>query len=102
LNSSRAKPQRRELRHASKNQIRMSKACAIGATRRLWGALTRFRLGGAGSQALVECFHPARDPIWWQLVSNRLPLVDCTIQLSEAPGLGWELDQEFVEVRVRA
>jgi Ca2+/H+ antiporter len=56
----------------------------------------------AGSQALVECFHPARDPIWWQLVSNRLPLVDCTIQLSEAPGLGWELDQEFVEVRVRA
>ena len=24
----------------------------------------------------VECFHPDRDPIWWNLVANRPPLVD--------------------------
>ena len=45
----------------------------------------------------VECFHPDRDPIWWNLVANRPPLVDGTIQLSERPGLGWELDADFIE-----
>jgi D-galactarolactone cycloisomerase len=45
----------------------------------------------------VECFHPDRDPIWWNLIANRPPLVDGTIQLSERPGLGWELDADFIE-----
>jgi L-alanine-DL-glutamate epimerase-like enolase superfamily enzyme len=44
----------------------------------------------------VECFHPDRDPIWWNLVANRPPLVDGGIQLSEAPGFGWELDDDFI------
>jgi D-galactarolactone cycloisomerase len=45
----------------------------------------------------VECFHPDRDPIWWNLVANRPALVDGTIQLSTRPGLGWELDADFIE-----
>jgi L-alanine-DL-glutamate epimerase-like enolase superfamily enzyme len=45
----------------------------------------------------VECFHPDRDPIWWNLVANRPPLVDGTIELPDAPGLGWELDLEYLE-----
>lgn len=50
----------------------------------------------------VECFHPDRDPIWWNLVANRPQLRDGRIVLSERPGLGWELDDEFIEAhRVR-
>jgi len=45
----------------------------------------------------VECFHPDRDPIWWNLVANRPPLRDGTIELGEAPGLGWELDEDFID-----
>jgi L-alanine-DL-glutamate epimerase-like enolase superfamily enzyme len=45
----------------------------------------------------VEVFHPDRDPIWWQLIANRPPLVDGTLALPTGPGLGWELDREFIE-----
>jgi D-galactarolactone cycloisomerase len=45
----------------------------------------------------VECFHPDRDPIWWNLVANRPKLVDGTITLPTGPGLGWELDQDYIE-----
>jgi D-galactarolactone cycloisomerase len=45
----------------------------------------------------VECFHPDRDPIWWNLIANRPPLVDGTLTLSDAPGLGWELDEDYIE-----
>jgi L-alanine-DL-glutamate epimerase-like enolase superfamily enzyme len=44
----------------------------------------------------VECFDPERDPIWWNLVANRPPLVDGAIMLSERPGLGWELDEDYI------
>lgn len=44
----------------------------------------------------VECFHPDRDPIWWQLVANRPALRDGMLELSDAPGLGWELDGEYI------
>ncbi len=45
----------------------------------------------------VECFHPDRDPIWWGLIANRPVLRDGMIELSEAPGLGWELDGDYIE-----
>ena len=45
----------------------------------------------------VESFHPDRDPIWWNLVANRPPLVDGASELSDAPGLGWELDEDYIE-----
>jgi D-galactarolactone cycloisomerase len=45
----------------------------------------------------VECFHPDRDPIWWNLIANRPALSNGRIALSDAPGFGWELDREYVE-----
>jgi L-alanine-DL-glutamate epimerase-like enolase superfamily enzyme len=45
----------------------------------------------------VECFHPDRDPIWWNLVANRPKLEEGSIELSDRPGLGWELDEEYLE-----
>ena len=45
----------------------------------------------------LEVFSEARDPIWWNLVSNRPPIVDGHIALPTAPGLGWELDADYIE-----
>ncbi len=45
----------------------------------------------------VECFHPDRDPIWWNLVANRPALVDGAVDLPDEPGLGWQLDVEYLE-----
>jgi D-galactarolactone cycloisomerase len=44
----------------------------------------------------VECFHPDRDPIWWNLAANRPKLVDGKLALSDRPGLGWEIDRDYV------
>lgn len=44
----------------------------------------------------VECFHPDRDPIWWGLIANRPRLRDGILELSDAPGLGWELDADYI------
>jgi L-alanine-DL-glutamate epimerase-like enolase superfamily enzyme len=45
----------------------------------------------------VECFHPDRDPIWWNLPANRPELKDGLLELPTAPGFGWELDLDFIE-----
>lgn len=45
----------------------------------------------------AECFHPDRDPFWWNLISNRPPLKDGLLTLPVGPGLGWELDWDYVE-----
>jgi D-galactarolactone cycloisomerase len=44
----------------------------------------------------AECFHPDRDPFWWNLVANRPALVDGSLRLPDAPGLGWELDWDYI------
>ncbi len=44
-----------------------------------------------------RCFHPDRDPIWWNLVANRPALTGGRLRLSERPGLGWELDADYIE-----
>jgi L-alanine-DL-glutamate epimerase-like enolase superfamily enzyme len=44
----------------------------------------------------VECFHPDRDPIWWNLAANRPKLVDGMLTLSDRYGLGWEIDWDYV------
>ncbi|MDX6566711.1 MAG: hypothetical protein QOE10_2373 [Gaiellales bacterium] len=49
----------------------------------------------------LEVFHPDRDPIWWGMIANRPKLVDGVMQLPGGPGLGWELDEAFIE-RYRA
>jgi D-galactarolactone cycloisomerase len=45
----------------------------------------------------LEVFHPDRDPIWWQMITNRPAVVDGKVELPTAPGLGWEYDLEFIE-----
>lgn len=44
----------------------------------------------------AEAFHPDRDPIFWRMLSNRPDLFEGRFKLPDQPGLGWELDQEFV------
>ena len=44
----------------------------------------------------LEYFHPTRDPIWHNLIANRPKLKDGYIQLTDQPGLGWELDQDYI------
>ncbi|MDX6201287.1 MAG: hypothetical protein QOJ83_787 [Frankiales bacterium] len=45
----------------------------------------------------AECFHPDRDPFWWNLVANRPDLVNGELALPEGPGLGWDLDWDYIE-----
>ncbi len=45
----------------------------------------------------VEAFSPARDPIFWGMLSNRPALVDGQFHLPDGPGLGWVLDEDFIE-----
>ncbi|MGW3955411.1 mandelate racemase/muconate lactonizing enzyme family protein [Streptomyces sp. NPDC004752] len=47
-----------------------------------------------GTQA--ECFHPDRDPFWWTLVTNKAPLEQGQFILPDRPGLGWELDWDYI------
>lgn len=53
--------------------------------------------------SVIECFHPDRDPFWWNLIANRPPLENGELVLSDAPGLGWQLNMDYVErYRVQA
>lgn len=44
----------------------------------------------------AECFHPDRDPFWWSLILNRGELTDGQLTLTDRPGLGWELDWDYI------
>lgn len=44
----------------------------------------------------AECFHPDRDPFWWSLILNRGELTDGHLTLTDRPGLGWELDWDYI------
>ena len=54
-------------------------------------------LGAVSNGTYVECFHPDRDPIWWNLIVNRPELVDGELRLPTGPGLGWTLDEDYIE-----
>jgi L-alanine-DL-glutamate epimerase-like enolase superfamily enzyme len=49
----------------------------------------------------VEAFHPERDPIFWSMLANRPDFSDGVFCLPSGPGLGWELDEDFIS-RYRA
>jgi len=53
-------------------------------------------LGSIPHSTYAECFHPDRDPFWWRLIANRPALVDGQLPLPDAPGLGWELDWDYI------
>ena len=44
----------------------------------------------------LEYFHPQRDPIWHNLIANRPALKDGRITLTDRPGLGWDLDEDYI------
>lgn len=44
----------------------------------------------------LELFHPQRDPIWHNLIANRPTLNNGFMTLPSAPGLGWELDADYI------
>ena len=44
----------------------------------------------------MEFFHPMRDPIWHNMIANRPELNSGYFQLSDNPGLGWELDRDYI------
>ncbi len=44
----------------------------------------------------VEGFHPDRDPFWWNLIANRPELRDGHIAPPSGPGLGWQLDEDYI------
>lgn len=45
----------------------------------------------------ADTMHADRDPIWNNMIANRPDVVDGQITLTERPGLGWELDQDFIQ-----
>jgi L-alanine-DL-glutamate epimerase-like enolase superfamily enzyme len=54
-------------------------------------------LGSVPNGTFVECFDPDRDPIWWNLIANRPALSGGQLALPTDPGLGWELDGDYIE-----
>lgn len=44
----------------------------------------------------LEYFHPQRDPIWHNLIANRPELTAGHVSLPTTPGLGWELDEDYI------
>ena len=45
----------------------------------------------------AECFHPDRDPFWWRLIVNKPAMVDGCLPLPHEPGLGWQLDWDYID-----
>uniref|UniRef100_UPI0001DB0460 Mandelate racemase/muconate lactonizing enzyme n=1 Tax=marine actinobacterium PHSC20C1 TaxID=312284 RepID=UPI0001DB0460 len=46
---------------------------------------------------IAECFHPDRDPFWWNMITNRPKLNNGTLTLSDRPGLGWDLNWDYID-----
>jgi D-galactarolactone cycloisomerase len=61
------------------------------------GQLAAHLLASQPHGTYVEAFSPTRDPIFWQLLENRPALVDGAFPLPDRPGLGWVLDEAFIE-----
>lgn len=45
----------------------------------------------------LECFHPDRDPVFWNLIANRNPTVDGRYEVPTGPGFGLQLDEDFID-----
>jgi D-galactarolactone cycloisomerase len=54
-------------------------------------------LAGVPNGTYLECFHPERDPIFWNLMLDRGGPADGVYRLTGRPGLGLELDAAFIE-----
>jgi len=54
-------------------------------------------LGAVSNATFLEVFHPDRDPIFWSMIANRPDLKNGHFELPADPGLGWHLDQDFID-----
>ena len=61
------------------------------------GHLAAHLLASQPHGTFVEAFSPVRDPIFWKMIENLPPLVDGHLVLPDRPGLGWVLDEAFIE-----
>jgi D-arabinonate dehydratase len=50
-------------------------------------------LGAVSNGTYLECFHPDRDPLFFQLVANRPALEDGAYAIPDGPGFGIEIDR---------
>lgn len=53
-------------------------------------------LAGVPNGTYLECFHPDRDPVFWDLLANRSGPAGGLYQMTDAPGFGLELDEGFI------
>ncbi len=53
-------------------------------------------LGSIAHGTYVECFHHNRDPIFWDIQTSPRPLKDGYYTISDLPGLGIELDRDYI------
>ncbi|BCB76773.1 enolase [Phytohabitans flavus] len=60
------------------------------------GQIASHLLASVPNGTFVEAFSPTRDPIFWSLLANRPALVNGELPLPQAPGFGWELDEDFI------
>lgn len=44
----------------------------------------------------LETFDPERDPLFWNIIANRQEFVDGIYRVPRGPGLGLELDHEYI------
>ena len=44
----------------------------------------------------LETFDPDRDPLFWRIIANRQEFVDGEYLVPQGPGLGLELDQDYI------
>ena len=44
----------------------------------------------------VECFHPDREPLFWELIANRPALKEGVYRIPDGPGWGLELDEQVI------
>jgi L-alanine-DL-glutamate epimerase-like enolase superfamily enzyme len=58
-------------------------------------------LGAIPHGTYVECFHPDRDPLFWELIANRPEPRAGLYAIPDGPGFGLELDPATIE-RYRA
>ncbi len=54
-------------------------------------------LGALPHGTYVECFHPNRDPLFWELIANRRGPTDGLYRVPDGPGFGLELDEAAIQ-----
>lgn len=53
-------------------------------------------LGAIPHGTYVECFHPERDPLFWELIANRPDPKDGLYRIPDGPGFGLVLDEDCI------